>query len=119
MSESDGKQITVIDEKLENRRMKIGLKNAIGAIHGAEGADMKDSIVAAGIVRSPGAVPDKGPFVPCDKKDSFSHPHGIRGMRKNIVDLAGPFHHPARNIHTVADRFCFRKIRNITVNVEG
>ena len=52
-----GKQIVMIHKKLAYGRMKIGLQDAVCTIHGAEGADVKNLISAAGIaIACPGIL---------------------------------------------------------------
>jgi hypothetical protein len=41
--------LLLVEKELEHRRVEIGLENAVAAIHGAEGADMKNLVTAAGI----------------------------------------------------------------------
>jgi hypothetical protein len=40
----------VIDEELQKRRMKIGLKNAVAAVHDTVSAHVENFIAAAGIM---------------------------------------------------------------------
>jgi hypothetical protein len=61
----------MVHKILKYRWMKIGLQNAIRAIHGAKGADMKNLITATGIYPCAGTGPNKRAFIAGKEKNCF------------------------------------------------
>ena len=76
--------------------MKIGLQDAVGTIHGAEGAHMKDHIIAAGIMAGAGALPDERTPVPIQEQHLFSLLNRIIMGHDRIINLAGVVHDNGR-----------------------
>jgi len=72
--------------------MEIGLENAIGTVHAAEGTGVKNGIITAGIVAGARALPDDSPFVNGDEEQGLGKPDGILGLVDQIVDGLSAFH---------------------------
>lgn len=70
-------QVVVIDKELEDGRMKIALEDAVGAIHGAIGADVQNLIAAADILPGAGALLEKSAFVAGQQEGLFGRGPGI------------------------------------------
>ena len=67
--------------------MKVGLQDAISAVHGAVGSDMQDLVSAANIRLGAGTFSQKGPPVLCEEEHTLSLGHGIQLMTQSLMDL--------------------------------
>jgi hypothetical protein len=95
----------MIHEILKDWRMKVGLQDAIGAVHGAVGSDMQDSVSAADIRFGAGTFSQKGPPVLREEEHTLPLGHGIVLKAQSLMDFGcvidhdgsarlKPFSHP-------------------------
>ena len=75
--------VAVIDKILQQRRMEIGLQNAVSAVHVTVSTDVQNFITAAGISARARASFDEGTVIASQKQYGFAHLDG-RLLRSKI-----------------------------------
>ena len=100
--------------------MKVGLQDAIAAIHGAKGADVENFIAAAGIGAGTGAAFNEHPVVSGKKEDLFALLYGVfRGIGNSIEYSLRVFHYLLRDVaETLANGFRHRLFVNAVMNIK-
>jgi len=71
------REVVPVDKIGQDRWMKVRLQDTIGAVHPAEGTDMKDHVSAAGIGAGSRALSDKSPHIARQQQDLFAFFNGI------------------------------------------
>jgi len=83
----------MIHEILKDWRMKVGLQDAIRAVHGAVRSDVQDVVSAADVRFGAGTFPEKGPPVLCKEEYTLSFSHGVVLMGKRLMDFGWVMNH--------------------------
>jgi hypothetical protein len=113
-----GVQVGVIEKILQHRRVKIGLQDAVGAIHRAESPDMHNLVTTAGVVSGPGACPDEGPFVAGQIQHLLAPAHRVLRGSHIRVYFIGVRHRFDRHFEPAADGPGLRPVGYLGIDVK-
>ncbi len=105
-----------VDEKLQHGRMKIGLKDTIGAVHGAEGADVQDLVATTDILPRSRTAADEGTLVAGQKKCVLAGINGIRRRSHLPVDLCRTVDNHGGHFQARSDFGCQRIVGDLSID---
>jgi hypothetical protein len=108
----------MVDKKLKNRGMEIGLKNAVSAVQGAVCPHMENHVTATVIMAGSRAFPYETPLVSGDKEGGFSGCSRIICSRYPLKNLAVVLDNRKGNIQTRPDHRRKRGLCRVFVDIQ-